>query len=125
MGEIVADANVLIRYLGKEIRATKVLEKLVAEGKRIFVPTIVIAEMLSYPKLTDEERMIIKGFISNFEIIPLDFSIAEIGGMLRSKYKIKLPDAIIAATAIYYNSPLLTFNVRDFKKIKELKIISP
>lgn len=125
MGEIVADANVLIRYLGKEIRATKVLEKLVAEGKRILVPTIVIAEMLSYPKLTDEERMIIKGFVSNFEIIPLDFSIAEIGGMLRSKYKIKLPDAIIAATAIYYKSPLLTYNIRDFKKIKELKIISP
>jgi predicted nucleic acid-binding protein len=92
MGEIVADANVLIRYLGKEIRATKVLEKLVTEGKRILVPTIVIAE---------------------------------IGGMLRSKYKIKLPDAIIAATAIYYNSPLLTFNVRDFKKIKEFKMISP
>jgi toxin FitB len=125
MGEIVVDANVLIRYLGKEIRATKVLEKLIAEGKRIFVPTIVIAEMLSYPKLTNEERMIIKGFVSNFEIIPLDFSIAEIGGMLRSKYKIKLPDAIIAATAIYYNSPLSTFNARDFKKIKELRLISP
>ncbi len=125
MGEIIVDANVLIRYLGKEIRATKVLEKLIGGGKRILVPTIVIAEMLSYPKLADEERMVIKGFISNFEIIPLDFSIAEIGGLLRSKYKIKLPDAIIAATAIYYNSPLLTFNIRDFKKIKELKIISP
>jgi predicted nucleic acid-binding protein len=124
MGEIIVDANVLIRYLGKEIRATKVLEKLIVEGKRIFIPTIVIAEMLSYLKLTNEERMIIKGFVSNFEIIPLDFSIAEIGGMLRSKYKMKLGDAIIAATAIYYNSPLLTFNVRDFKKIKELKIIS-
>jgi predicted nucleic acid-binding protein len=37
----------------------------------------------------------------------------------------KLGDAIIAATAIYYNSPLLTFNIRDFKKIKELKLISP
>jgi predicted nucleic acid-binding protein len=80
MGEIVVDANVLIRYLGKEIRATKVLEKLIGGGERSLVPTIVIAEMLSYPKLTDEERMVIKGFISNFEIIPLDFSIAEIVG---------------------------------------------
>jgi predicted nucleic acid-binding protein len=31
----------------------------------------------------------------------------------------------ITATAIYYNSPLLTFNIEDFKKIKEVKIISP
>jgi predicted nucleic acid-binding protein len=93
--------------------------------KRILGPTIVIAEMLSCPKLTDEESMIIKGFVFNFEIILLDFSIAEIGGMLRSKYKIKLPDAIIAATTIYYILLYLTFNLRDFKKVKEIKIISP
>jgi predicted nucleic acid-binding protein len=34
MGGIVVDANVLIRYLGKEIRATKVLEKLIGGGKK-------------------------------------------------------------------------------------------
>jgi len=82
--------------------------------KRILSPTIVIAEMLSCPKLTDEESMIIKGFVFNFEIIPLDFSFANIGGMLRSKYKIKLPDAIIAATTIYYNSPLFNFQSQRF-----------
>jgi predicted nucleic acid-binding protein len=124
MGEVVVDSNILIRYLERDPRTAMVLEKLIIEGKRILVPTIVIAEMLSYPKLTNEERMIIKGFVSNFETIPLDFSIAEIGGLLRSKYKIKLPDALIAATTIYYNASLLTFNLKDFKKIKELKLIS-
>lgn len=70
--------------------------------------------MLSCPKLTDEESMTIKGFVFNFEIITLDFSIAEIDGLLRSKYKIKLPDAIITATTIYYNSHLFNFQSHRF-----------
>lgn len=42
---------------------------------------------------------------------------------LRRKYKIKLPDAIIAATAIVYNLTLLTHNYKDFIGLKNLKII--
>jgi predicted nucleic acid-binding protein len=41
---------------------------------------------------------------------------------LKQKYKIKLPDAIIAATAIHYNLPFVTADA-DFKTIKELKLI--
>jgi hypothetical protein len=42
---------------------------------------------------------------------------------LRRKYKIKLPDAIIAATALYTNSTLITRNIKDFSKIKDLNIL--
>lgn len=41
---------------------------------------------------------------------------------LRSKYSIKLPDAIVAATANYINQPLITAD-SDFKKLEELGII--
>ena len=41
---------------------------------------------------------------------------------LKQSYKIKLPDAIIAATAIVYNLPFITSDA-DFKKIKELQLI--
>lgn len=41
---------------------------------------------------------------------------------LTDKYKIKLPDAIIAATAIYLDLPLVTFD-EDFKQIEELTLV--
>ncbi|GIW65391.1 MAG: hypothetical protein KatS3mg093_370 [Candidatus Parcubacteria bacterium] len=78
--------------------------------------------MMSYPGLSENERMTITSFVNNFNLITIDFSIAELGGILRAKYKIKLPDDLITATSIYLNAELFTFNLRDFKKIKELKL---
>ena len=122
MDKIVVDSNVLIRYLLKDEAVTYHLENLINKNFSIYVPAIVFAEMMSYPKLTESERMTIKSFVNNFYFIPIDFSIAELGGFLRSKYKIKLPDALIAATSIYLDAELFTFNLRDFKKIKELRL---
>ena len=42
---------------------------------------------------------------------------------LRKKYRIKLPDAVIAATAIVFNLTLVTHNTADFKNIKGLKLV--
>ncbi len=44
---------------------------------------------------------------------------------LRKEYKIKLPDAIIAATAINHNLTLITRNEKDFEKISEVDFINP
>ncbi len=41
---------------------------------------------------------------------------------LKQKYKLKLPDAIIAATAIHYDLTFITSD-GDFKNIKELELI--
>ncbi|WP_431215143.1 PIN domain-containing protein [Puia sp. P3] len=44
---------------------------------------------------------------------------------LRKGHKIKLPDAIIAATAIVNGLTLLTRNVSDFQAISDLSFINP
>jgi predicted nucleic acid-binding protein len=41
---------------------------------------------------------------------------------LKQKHRIKLPDAIIAATAVYLDIPLITFD-SDFDKIDDIKLI--
>lgn len=41
------------------------------------------------------------------------------------EHRIKLPDAIIAATAINFNLTLLTRNVSDFRNINGLDVINP
>jgi len=44
---------------------------------------------------------------------------------LRKEYKIKLPDALIAAPALHYRLGLITRNTFDFKKIDGLEVINP
>ena len=58
-------------------------------------------------------------------ILYIDEIIADKTIELRKKYKIKLPDAIIAATAIVYNLILVSLNITDFNKIEGINIINP
>ena len=44
---------------------------------------------------------------------------------IRKLYKIKNPDAIIAATALTYSLALITRNTNDFKNIDELQLVNP
>lgn len=44
---------------------------------------------------------------------------------LRQLRKIKIPDAVIAASALYLGLPLVTHNIRDFQWISDLELIDP
>jgi len=53
---------------------------------------------------------------------PLIYLLDGNGYEVKQKHIIKLPDAIIAATAIYLDMPFLTFD-KGFKNIPNLKLI--
>jgi len=53
-------------------------------------------------------------FLNHFRIVPLTTQIAEEAVMLRRKHRLKLPDAIIWATAIIENCLLVSRNTKDF-----------
>ena len=55
-------------------------------------------------------------------VIDMNIEIKKKAIQIKQKYKIKLPDAIIAATAILYNIPFITAD-SDFKVVKELNLI--
>jgi predicted nucleic acid-binding protein len=63
---------------------------------------------------SEENEEIVKGFLDNFTIIALNEEIAEIAIATRKENKLRLPDAIIWATAKYTNSLLVTRNTKDF-----------
>ena len=44
---------------------------------------------------------------------------------VRRVFKIQLPDAVIAATALIHNFTLVTSNTKDFKNISGLDVINP
>jgi predicted nucleic acid-binding protein len=55
--------------------------------------------------------------------IPLHEEIIQLCISLRQNYPIKLPDAIIAATARHVKVPLMTRNMADFERVPELKMV--
>jgi predicted nucleic acid-binding protein len=78
-------------------------------------------ELLSFNKITSEEESNIKSLLSDCKEITLTGEIKEKAIEIRKKYKIKLPDAIVAASAIVNNLPLITAD-KGFNQIKELKL---
>ncbi len=81
--------------------------------------------MLGFIAPNLKEQSIITTLVSASSIINLDDTIVNQTIILRKQHRIKLPDAIIAATAIVYNLTLVTHNSSDFGKILNLKIIDP
>ena len=85
------------------------------------VSFITYIEFLGYKyvsKASDE-------FISLASVIEIDKTIMDVCIALRKEHKIKLPDAIIAATALVYDLVLISRNTSDFKNIAGLKVIDP
>jgi len=68
---------------------------------------------------------ILEDFIGDCFLIGLDESIVDQTIAICKSHRIKLPDAIIAATAIVNNLTLLTRNVGDFKNIADLDLLNP
>lgn len=64
-------------------------------------------------------------FISDSMVIGLEEAIVLRTISLRRQQKIKLPDAIIAATAIVHQLTLVTRNIEDFKNIPGLTVVEP
>jgi len=61
--------------------------------------------------------------LNNCNIYDIDFAIKEKVISLKQSLKIKLPDAIIASTALWLDIPLISADA-DMRKIKSLNLIS-
>jgi len=64
-------------------------------------------------------------FINDALVIELEQPIKLKTADIRKAHKLKLPDAIIAATALVYDLTLLSRNLADFKNITGLKVVDP
>lgn len=76
--------------------------------RKIFASFISEIKLFSFKGLTAKEEKSIRGFLSQFRIINIDEAIKEKAIALRESYSLKLPDSIIAATAISLQLNLIT-----------------
>lgn len=77
-------------------------------------------ELLSYHSLGDEEKNI-RNFLNSIKIIDVSKQIKNATINIRQKYRLKLPDAIICATALVLDAIIVT-NDKEMYKVKELRI---
>jgi predicted nucleic acid-binding protein len=89
--------------------------------EQFLVSFITYIEFLGYKNISQYN----KDFIEMATVIEMNSSTIDVCIELRKKYRIKLPDAIIAATAIHHNFCIVTNNENDFSMIKNLQCINP
>ena len=120
--EYLIDTDILIYYFNGLVKS-KELDKVIKNSFNISIITKI--EFLSWDILKinkDLEKKAIK-FINCARVYSLNNEVANKTIDLRQNNRIKIPDAIIASTALFFNFTLLTNNVKDFK-ILGLKVIS-
>ena len=102
------DTNILIDYLNGITAAKEEIDKY----SSILISTITWMEVLV--GTTANNEAITRKFLSRFKQIPVSPAIAEQAVMVRREQKIKLPDAIIKATAQIEDALLISRNTKDF-----------
>ena len=100
--EYLADTNAIIYLLNGNACMKSFLRK------KLAVSVITFMELLSFTAITAEEEKSIRQFLECCEVISIDEQVREKTISVKKDYRIKLPDAIIVATAMIQGLPLLT-----------------
>ena len=108
------------------INGNQQLLQLTSKANHVALSIISVIEFLSFPSLTEKDKNLFFEFKDETEIINVnmdDIILVENIIALRKQYKIKLPDSIMAASAISYNCQLIS-NDTGFNKIETLSVIT-
>ena len=114
---LLIDTNIALYLLNGDTTIAELLN-----GRDVHVSFITELELLGFQDIKEEDRSIIEELLNNCIIVDLNQAIKRITVDLKQKYKLKLPDAIIAATSIYMNLPLISAD-KDFDRISDLQFI--
>lgn len=111
-----ADTNTFIFLLDRHPALRNLLE---SEWHYSFITEI---ELLGKPGINSHEIKNIQSLLDTCLKLAHTEEINKLTISLKQQYKIKLPDALIAATAIFHDLPLLTFD-KGFSQIKSVDLI--
>jgi predicted nucleic acid-binding protein len=121
----IIDTNVAIYLLNGSLNenALRYIEPIVNDS--FYLSVISKIELLGFAFPDTDKLSDTQSFINDGILIALTNDIVEQTITLRQLYKIKIPDAIIAATAMVFDYTLLSRNDKDFIQIAGLKYVNP
>jgi len=122
MGErYLIDTNIIIDFSENKmpVRAKALIASVIDDEPYISVVNKI--ELLGFSGVS---KSIIE-FVDTANVIGLEDDIIAKTIAIRKVHRIKLPDAIIAATSVVHKLVLMTSNDSDFRNIKGLKVLNP
>ena len=111
VAELLVDTDVFIDHL-------RGAQELTPRRHRLHFSVITRAELVAGNSATDA----VSTLLSPFKEIGVDRAVAERAGRIRRESGVRLPDALIAATALEHGLGLVTRNRSDFVKIRQLRL---
>lgn len=102
----VLDSNFILDYLKALPRHIAFMKEHAKHDLRISIITEM--ELFSFPRITEADKEVLRAFLTFVKIIPLNEQIKNTAISFRCETRRKLPDSIIAATAISLDSCLIT-----------------
>ena len=119
------DTNTVINFLGATMPdySMKVMNNIL--DKESLISIITKMETLGYNFKSKDEQFTMEYFVEGSTVLQINDDIVNKTIHIRKTYKLKIPDAIIAATALVYDLTLITRNTSDFADIQGLKVINP
>jgi predicted nucleic acid-binding protein len=119
------DSNTVIDYIAGlySDKAVQWLNQLIDEEIKVSVVTKI--EVLSFDPDKDDNYPVLIDFFGASNIFELTENVVSKTIQIRQKQKIKLPDAVIASTALVNGLILVSRNTKDFKNIHNLSVVNP
>ncbi|MBW4484224.1 MAG: type II toxin-antitoxin system VapC family toxin [Tildeniella torsiva UHER 1998/13D] len=125
MASVLVDTDILIDVANKDANAITRLKR-ESQTAQLAVSSITAMELVVGCR-NKAEQQTLEQFLAKFQILPLSSEISERATVLLTTYYLShgllIADALIAATAIAHNVPLLSKNQRDFRFIQELTLL--
>ena len=112
MADILVDTDILVDHL-RGVRRFQ-------PGTDVVRYSVVTRAELYAGRGSEEPR--VDTLLAAFEELPVDRGTAERAGRLRRVHGLRLPDALIAATALQSDLTLLTRNRKDFEAVVDLRL---
>ena len=119
------DTNIAIYFLDGHLPPSALPFLSVVFNQERNLSVITKIELLGWKFPNPNKSDISYAFVDQSNLFPLSEDIVNKTIELRQRYKIKLPDAVIAATAIVHDFTLISRNDKDFSNINELSYFNP
>lgn len=118
---LLLDTNILIYLAKKELE----LSVFASKNDSFYISVITYMECLGYPFSSKKEELLMTNLCNGFNQLFISSEVVNQTITIRKSHRIKLPDAILAATAICENMFFVTNNVKDFENIKDFNMMNP
>lgn len=112
------DTNIVLYLLNGDTHLADMLT-----DKELTLSNISRMELLSFPDITKGELAKVEVFLEAWPVVEINSLIEEQAIAIRRKHRLKLPDSIIAATAMHLDIPLVTGDASMLKLLDELDVV--